>query len=349
MLVKSVEVECHARGRKLPAETLKVSKWIRQIGTQGIDVGVTIAGFGGHLGRTSTLPSFDDASFEAMCDAISAVVAEIVTQLDFDGVFMPLDNIENLDDDQLAKLLISFRDTLFDIPRVWWVLIGQSGLGSLIQTIDPRVWERVSGTGLELDSLPIEMVHGAIERRVQRFSLAGHDKSPLPISIHEKLYQASRGELRYTLKKSTDICIQVIADFRRTAMEHANKLGLVRPEDFATFAASRLVDGQIPEHMAETALKEIVSREFEQLGLTTRERRVLKRIADRTELRPRDYEQVGYNSSQQFYTNFLSKFHSQQLLYRRQEGKPVYYGLRGIALMAANYGLLDDANGSNSG
>lgn len=345
MLIKSVEVECYARGSSVPRETSKIAKWIRQSGGGGYEVGISIAGFGGNFGRSPTLPTFDDASFEALCDAIAAVVSEVVLQLEFGGAFMPLDNLENLDDEQLKDMLISFRDTLFDVPCLWWVLIGQSGLGSLIQTMDPRVWERVSGTGLELKPLPVKKIHEAIQLRVERFGVEGHAVSPLPLEIHEKLYRASQGELRYTLKKSTDICIKAVTNFRKDA-EQLYKTAIGKDEEkaneWAEFMAKSLVNGQIPLNIAEDALREIVSEEFEQLNLTIRERRVFKRIADRTEVRPRDYEAVGFNSSQSFYSQFLGKFHSQQLLYRRQEGSPVYYGLRGIALMAIDYGLLDD-------
>jgi hypothetical protein len=343
VLVKSLEIECYARGTSIPKESAKVAKWVKQTSAAGsIELGLTILGFGGNFGRSSTLPGFEEASYESICDAISAVVAEVVVEMDFDGIFMPLDNLENLDDQQLSDLLISFRDTLFEVPRVWWVLIGQSGLGSLIQTLDPRVWERISGSGLELEPLPIGEVHQAIERRVSRFSLEQSAVSPLPISIHEKIYSASQGELRYTLKKSTDICIEFVSDIRQQILA-ANPYGPSDQLDTISDALARhFVNKQVPETMAEKALRRIVKREVDQLGLSVRERRTLAKIAHLGEVRPRDYDKISYKSMQNFQTLFLTKFHSQHLLFRRQEGKPVYYGLRGIALLACQYGLLED-------
>ena len=90
-------------------------------------------------------------------------------------------------------MLISFRDTLFSIPNLWWVLIGQSGLGSLIQSLDPRVFERISGSGIEVRPIELDELDKAIAIRVSRFHKSGSAKAPLPIETHKQLFEASFG------------------------------------------------------------------------------------------------------------------------------------------------------------
>jgi len=119
-LVKSIETDCSHSGVPVPKQVASVGQWARSRGTSSLDVGIQIAGFGGNVGRSLTLPAASEVSFEGLRDAIECLVSEAVVHLNYDGVFVALDNIENLNDEMLRKLLITFRDTLFMIPRVWW-------------------------------------------------------------------------------------------------------------------------------------------------------------------------------------------------------------------------------------
>lgn len=329
-LTKSVEIECSRSKQKVPPEIETVARWAKSRGTSGFDVGIQIAGFGGNFGREVTLPSASEISFEGLRDAIEAVVSGIVEKLGFDGTFVALDNIENLDDSQLGKLLITFRDTLFMIPHVWWVLIGQSGLGSLIQTLDPRVSDRLSGTGLELQPLSFEQLEEAIGLRVKRFSKYPNPNSPLPTEIHRRLYDAAHGEIRFVFRYSHEICTKFVQWVRQQVKGGAT----------ANLIASELINNQIPTQLADQLLREIVTQEFDGLSLRPQDRKILRTIAEKGEARPREYAEFGLNSTQDFYSNYISKLHSQHLLSRRQQGKAVYYRLRGIAAMAFELGLL---------
>ena len=183
-------------------------------GGSGIDIGLTILGFGGSFGRTIDLPAVENVSFEGLQEAIECIVSECVNVLDLDGVFIALDNIENLEDEELKSILMTFRDTLFSVPRAWWVLIGQSGLGGLIQTLDKRVSDRLTGSGLELKSLSFDELESAIALRVKKFSKHTLGKSPLPTEIHRDLYDASGGETRFVFKYSHLICTKFVNNIR---------------------------------------------------------------------------------------------------------------------------------------
>lgn len=192
-LHKSVEQWCTLNDKKLPAETKKVGKWLSG-GSSGFEVGLSILGCGGNVGRSVELPGIKDASFESIVDAISAVTAEVVEVLGFRSAVIALDNLENFSDEQLGDMLISFRDTLFSTPNLWWVLVGQSGLGSLIQSLDPRVFERITGSGIEIKPIEVEELDTAIAIRVSRFHKSGNGKAPLPLETHKQLFTASYGD-----------------------------------------------------------------------------------------------------------------------------------------------------------
>ena len=152
---KSVEKWCVLNKIDVPPQTKKICKWVSGTISGGIEVGISIAGFGGNFGRTVELPGFGEASLEMIGEALTVVSQESNSKLGFTSCVIALDNLENLEEDQLGRMLISFRDTLFSIERIWWILIGQSGLGSLIQSLDPRVFERTTGSGIEIR--PIEL------------------------------------------------------------------------------------------------------------------------------------------------------------------------------------------------
>src|SRR6187401_2143834 len=98
---------------------------------------------------------FNNASLEMIVDVTATVVHEGVKNFEALSLIIVLDNIENLDDESLKNNLMSFRDTLFSIPNLYWILIGQSGLDSLIQTLDQRVFQRITGS-IELSPISTE-------------------------------------------------------------------------------------------------------------------------------------------------------------------------------------------------
>lgn len=338
-LVRSVQIACTVTSRKVPTETATVGKWLNRKGSTGFDIGLQVLSFGGNFGRSVTLPDIDNISFEGLQEAIEAIVSEAVSVLGFDGVFLALDNVENLSDEELKKLLITFRDTLFMIPRVWWVLIGQSGLGGLIQTLDPRVSDRLSSVGLELQTLPFSELEEAIALRVGKFSRdkAGA-RSPLPTEVHRKLYEASQGEIRFVFRYSHEVCTKFVESVRKILIKSQKDEGFYKR--VADRVAETLINSQIPAKEANALLEAIVTQEFNGLNLKPRDKKVLRTFAEKKEARPKDYASFGCNSVQDFYSNYISKLHSQHLLARRQQGNAVFYRLRGIPVMAFELGLM---------
>jgi len=127
-LVKSVEDFCTLHNKAVPKETRKVAKWISSKGSGSFDFGLTLFNVGGNFGRSVELPAFAETTFERLQDVLGGISSEIRGELGVAGALVVLDNIENLEEDQLMSLLVSFRDTLFSIPNLWWILIGQAGV-----------------------------------------------------------------------------------------------------------------------------------------------------------------------------------------------------------------------------
>ena len=340
-LTRSVKQHCSAEGKKLPKETATVEKWLRSKGASGFDVGITILGCGGNFGQTSSLPPVAEASFEAVQDAISCVAAEAVNKLDFEGVIAVLDNVENLSDDELKATLFAFRDTLFMTPRMWWVIIGQSGLGSLVQTLDPRVSDRIAGSGLELSPISLEELEQAVSLRVEKFSSTAGAKSPLPNEVHRQLYEASHGEIRFVFKYASTLCQKFVEMIRKQVGVLAKgSKGPVDPAVVANSVATHLLNAQIPEDRAQDILVSITEREISGFALKPKDRQVLQKIGERGTARAKDFANYGLKSGQDFSSNYLTKFHQQHLLARRQEGRAVHYSLRGVAALGSSMGLL---------
>ena len=67
---------------------------------------------------------------------------------------------------------MTFRDTLFSIDKVWWILIGQTGLASLIQSLDSRVFQRIAASN-ELAPITADALKIAIDKRIAKFHIGG--------------------------------------------------------------------------------------------------------------------------------------------------------------------------------
>lgn len=347
-LYKSVEQWCLLNNKVIPIETKKLGKWIGGAGSDGFDVGIEILGFGGNFGRTVELPKMADTSFEGIVDAITAVTAEVVDKLGFDCVAISLDNLENLSDAQLGSMLISFRDTLFSIPCIWWVLIGQSGLGSLIQTLDPRVFERISGSGIEIRPVAFDELDEAIALRVKKFHTSGDGKAPLLTEMHKLLYDASFGEMRFVFKYSNSICAKFVENVRLSVLNSDDIKALINTsgskeritKSVTESIGSSLINSQMSYASAYVYLHKIVSSELDGLFLKPKEKHVLSTIGKNGKASPSDYKDFGFKTMQDFSSNYLTKLFHQKLLVREQEGRSVNYRLRGIANLSFSFHLL---------
>jgi Cdc6-like AAA superfamily ATPase len=347
-LYRSVDAWCSENGRPVPKQTKEIGAWISGAGTSGFSLGVSILGCGGSFGRTAQLPKASDASFEAVADALAAISSEVVASLGFEASIVALDNLENFSDEQMASMLISYRDTLFSIPNVWWVLIGQSGLGSLIQSLDPRVFERTTGSGIEIKPVQIEELHEAIAIRVSKFHRSKGGKSPLTEETHKRLYEASFGEMRFVFKYSNSICAKFVEKMRDQVLNTPDMKAKQSKPEFKksfesalnSFIGQMLINSQLSHQRAASYLRAIVEGELKGFYLKPKELEVLEAIGKAGQARASDFKAFPVRSMQDFSSNYLTKLHDQNLLTRKQEGRAVNYRLRGIAQLSHAFGIL---------
>lgn len=338
---KSIEKYCLITKKEIPSKTKKIQDWIYQNKPATINFGLSIMGNGGEFGREVNLPSISETTYETLVELLTTISEDIVNELGFSSSFIVLDNIENLHTEDLEYCLTTFRDTLFTIPNIWWVLIGQSGLSSLIQTTTPKVFQRLSSS-IELKPISIENLIRAVDLRVARFHVGQKGTSPISKKIYLKLFESSNGEIRFVFNYCHDICINLVQTVRQYVVQKDIK-GMKK--NFDELMGDYIVDKQIDDNFANSCLERIIKEEFHGLHLTQKDKQVLKRIGELKRVKPSDYQlfkNLGITTMQGFMKNYLSKLHEQYLLQRRQEGKTVTYELRGISVFTLEYGLLDN-------
>jgi hypothetical protein len=165
---KSIQQFCEEKNQQLPKQVEKVINWLHQNKPSTFEFGFQILGNGINYGKEVHLPNLNEASYETLTELLKTLSLEVITELNFSGSFIVMDNIENLHEDDLSDVLVSFRDTLFTIEGIWFILIGQSGLSSLIQSTNPKVYQRLSG-GMELKPISVDNLIKAVDKRVEKF------------------------------------------------------------------------------------------------------------------------------------------------------------------------------------
>lgn len=338
---QSIEAYCIEKHLGVPVMCSTVLTWILQNKPATFNFGFSVMGNGLNFGRQVNLPSFSEITYETLIEIIKNLVAEVKVQLGLKGCFIALDNIENLHHDDLWDCLTTFRDTLFMIPDVWWILIGQSGLASLIQSTNPKVFQRISGS-IELKPISAENLINAVDVRVARFHEVGtKGASPITKEIYVKLFQSSNGEIRFVFKYCQAICIHLVQTIRKQIIEQKIKFD---EASLHKAIGKFIVKKQIDNEYSNSSLKRLITEDFNGLHLDPEEKQVLKKIGQLIKVKPSDFhefKEFGITTMQAFVNNYLTKLNDQQLLFRRQEGKLVTYELRGISVFALEYGLLD--------
>ena len=336
-LIRSIEIYATEYQQPIPKNIQTIIKWMsqRSLGS-GVQYGISIFGIGGNFGTEKVLPHISEITFEAIVDIINSVVQEGLKEFETVGFVIVLDNLENLSEDFLRDTLMIFRDTLFVIENLYWILIGQSGLASLIQTLDNRIFQRLN-SALELKPISGDDLKIAIDVRVKKFHKTGAGSSPISENIYQKLYTCSNGEIRFVFNYCSEICLKFVQNIRISLHKKFAKLN-----DISTWNDSIgefMINNQITDAIAGGCLKEIVEKEFSQLNLKEKDKDILAKIGLIHQARPKDFKNFNINSMQDF-SNYLNRFANQGLLLRRQEGRAILYELRGLSKLANEFGLL---------
>jgi len=230
---------------------------------------------------------------------------------------------------------MSYRDTLFTIEGIWWVLIGQSGLYRQIDQIDRRVSQRISGSGVELSHFTLEEFHKMIEQRVQVYKHRDDAKSPLSKHIHDLLFQASCGEIRFVFDTANTLVKKTEARVRLQASGNLPE-NMASPEVLQRLLTEtlqkELIDRQIPDQWAIPVLGSMSEQAITDLHEAASTRDILEKFGDDT-IRKDAFERFGFVSAEEFVTGFLEPLRSRGFLGRvgAAEGE---YRLKSFAWLA---------------
>jgi hypothetical protein len=282
-LVSSIVKECVAKQQPVPKEAERIQKWMSHESKRshvGGSIQILGSGFSAEHGSSET--PIDDMRLENWKNILGLLVAEAKTCLGLHGVIIAIDNTETLPIDELVKILMSYRDTLFVVDDIWWIIIGRKNLYSQIANRDPRVSQRILGSGIELRPLNSEELHELVEKRIRglRIDSPGRKKpakSPLSPQIHKLLYAASCGQPRYMLKAADDLFRAILVDVR-IKLTKENQ-GLLGSGMINKALRSELVDDQVPDTLAEPMLRKRAIDALRSRGLSDIQVNALRIVA----------------------------------------------------------------------
>ena len=330
--VQNIQAYCDSTKQTVQPECQAVSDWMshrpKPAGWQ-ISAGVLGAG------RQVQLPPVGDTTLETWRTILEALAYEARRSLGVKGFIVCLDNAETLSQSELAQLAMSYRDTLFTIEGIWWVLIGQSGLYRQIDQIDRRVSQRISGSGVELSHFTLEEFHKMIEQRVQVYKHRDDAKSPLSKHIHDLLFQASCGEIRFVFDTANTLVKKTEARVRLQASGNLPE-NMASPEVLQRLLTEtlqkELIDRQIPDQWAIPVLGSMSEQAITDLHEAASTRDILEKFGDDT-IRKDAFERFGFVSAEEFVTGFLEPLRSRGFLGRvgAAEGE---YRLKSFAWLA---------------
>jgi len=310
-----------------PTEVKDVCGWLESLSSAtsaSTGGGVTVLGTGAN-GLRATSTSHRDPEklgFDSLLSIFERLARAARGLSSYRGVIVAIDNIEMVETSRVIGLLNDFRDTLFSVTGIWWVLIGQRGLYDLIAADAPRVSQRIKGTETALDGLSWEDFQLAIQIRIAHQRRRTDAVAPIGDELLRALFDASNGEIRYVFKMADEIVTDAIA-------EH--------PE---------LTD--VPNELAETMLTRSVERQVQGLKLSSREKRVLRTLCEKKTGRPREYKDYGFSNAPHFIQGALQPLQEKGLVSKSTEGNAAMYDPRPLAILAHKYRLLDQPTTAGS-
>lgn len=324
LITESVTQAYHATypDREIPNIVSEIADWIRSLissSTTTYSGGFQVLGTGGSGGKTQgqTLRPASDVSVDSLLSKLKEIAHSVRADRIFRGCILAIDNIEMVDPSYVIDLLNKYRDTLFNIPGLWWVLIGQKGLYDLINADAPRVAQRIKGEETTLSGLQWEDFQLAIAARMSAFSTRKGAVGPIGEDLLKKLFDASAGEIRYVFQMADQIATDAIAENPSLTT--------------------------IPPEFAEALLQKSVKEQIERLSLSVKEHRVLRKICEERETRPKNYKDYGFQNAPNFIQSTLQPLQEKGLLTRSIQGNAALYSPRSLARLAHSFGLLAES------
>lgn len=285
--------QVHKNTKALIAKTIE-SGWVGSI---------SVAGFGGGVSRHKTVSQPAAVVLPTILDAMDKWVSFVINKLGYSSIIVPVDNFDIVDEDVIIDFLNGTRDILIGRSNIWWLLIGQKGLFSLIEKKAHRVSEIITGKPVVLNSLSLKEMHQMINLRYENLKKTKPVEQIIPSQVIDILYDASKGEARYILKRITDMAYSFIGEFPS--------------------------ERKISLNIAKNLLHSDVKKRIENAELTERQSEVLQRMVKIGSFQPKEFTQFGLKSAQAL-KDYVDKFNNFGFVKKEEtSGKAVYYRTTG--------------------
>lgn len=263
----------------------------------------SIFGTGGGLSKQKTSSQPLALVLPTILNIMNNWINYVTSKMIYSAILVPINNLDILQDKVIIEFLNRMRDTLIDRSYVWWVLIGKIGLFSTLEGEAHRVSEIITGQPIILKPLTLTQVHDAIRIRLDNLQITKKVAPVVPEEVVDILYDVSKGEIRYILKRITDI------------------IYLFKPR----FPSEK----QVPPNVAEDLLVELAKQRLEDAQLTEREIEVLEMMVVKEKFRTKDYRDFKLRSAQAL-NYYLDRFTKLGLITREESvGKAIFYRTTG--------------------
>lgn len=259
----------------------------------GISFGATILGTGMQVGRQQTVTVTQPVAVvpQALLNTLDELYNSI-KGLGFDGIFVPINNVDILPEDFAIDFLNELRDLFLIREGYWSTLITGMGFFPILESRAPRLSEMFVGHPIVLNPLDLNQVLEAISKRINKLRVDPEIQPPLSKGIVRLLHEISKGQIRYLFKRATNLMIAFKSMFP---------------------SAKTMTDNQ-----ALYLLKTDSKKQLDEFRLTKTEIKVLKIAVSLGSFRPRDFRKFNF-SNRSALIRYLKEFEQHKLLITRRD------------------------------
>ncbi len=316
---KSIVYHCDAIKKEPPQQIQEILNFFLNLyydnDGKGFSGGISVLGSGYQFGKNQATRGINILRNSKI--VLKNLVEITRKELDFEGVFVTVNNLEILRQDDILRFFNEGRDELFDIQGIYWTFIGYKGVGNIIEQRAKRVADYFSGTELNIAPLSFKTTKKIIDTRVEALRNRDDANCPLDDDTIQRIYSLSMNETRETLK----ICNEIV-----------KRVMKIQPSIQV-----------IPPQIAMSAFMEYAHDYARNIVLTQKNIQLLAEMYIRKICRSNDHKEFGYQTASGFVSALNSLVDKRLLSVKSEEntvGMSKYYQITGLAVITALTGAL---------
>jgi len=259
---------------------------------------------GGGISKSKTRIQPPTVVLQTIKKTIDEWVEFVNEKVGYSSIIVTLDNFDIISEESITGFLNSMRDTLISRNNIWWIIIGQKGLSSILAKEIPRVSGMITGKSIIINALTVDEVNNMIDLRYKNLKLSKKKvELIIPREVINVLYDVTKGDTRDILKKTTDMIYSFIGDYPSQKT--------------------------IPEKVAKKMLYDDSKNKIESAKLTKLQLEKLEKMVKIGTFQPSDFKKLELESSQAV-NKYVRKFTPLGFLIKNETaGKEVYYRTTG--------------------